>query len=135
MNPYGPAWVDPGSQDGPVLLLGGYLDGTTPPDSYDAVWDAIVEEYTDHGGPGGVNVVLADGTHNSEAWGVDDVTGETLGWEEAQEINFGEYQLVTELWWDFHLNGNERSGRTLKKLLEDDPWEDTQYAFTDNFDL
>ena len=32
MNPYGPAWVDPGNQDGPMLILGGKLDSTTPPE-------------------------------------------------------------------------------------------------------
>ena len=125
MNPYGPGWVNPGSQDGSVLLLGGYLDGTCPPDSYEAVWQAIVDEYEDNDGPGGVNAVLADGTHNDDAWGPED--------EDPSDCNFGRYQDVTELWWDFHLNDNPRSGRQLKRLLNRDPW--ARYAFTDNFEM
>ena len=65
MNPYGPAWVNPGNQDGPMLILGGKEDTTTPPESYEAVWDAVADN-----GIGGINAVLLAGTHNSEAWGV-----------------------------------------------------------------
>jgi dienelactone hydrolase len=61
MNPYGPAWVNPGNQDGPMMLLGGCLDATTPPDSYEAVWEAVQDN--DHGG---INAVLVDGTHNDD---------------------------------------------------------------------
>jgi predicted esterase len=129
MNPYGPAWVNPENQDGPLLLFGGTGDTTTPASSFVEVFDAISSE----GGKGGLLAELEGGTHNSEAWGVDEF-GVTLGWEEAQEFNFGEYQRVTELWWDFHLNGHAASGRRLKRLLDRDPW-DTQYAFTENFNL
>ncbi len=126
MNPYGPGWVNPGNQDGPMMLLGGCDDTTTPPDSYAAVWEAVKEN--NHGG---INAALVDGTHNDDPWGPSD--------EEAPEYNFGRYQIVTELWWDFHLNGNERSGRTLKKLLNKYPWNQdcfpTEYAFTDEFEL
>ena len=52
----------------------------------------------------------------------------------AQEVNFGRYQHVTELWWRFHLNDSTQSGRQLKRLLYREPW-DTQYAFTDDFEL
>lgn len=128
MNPYGPAWVNSGNQDGPVMLIGGNFDTTTPPDSYDAVWQAIqANEY------GGINAVLDVGTHNSEAWG-EDQDGVTLDYIGAREKNFGEYQEVTKLWWDYHLNDTGRSGRQLQQLLDRDPW-DTRYAFTDNFEL
>ncbi len=43
MNPFGPSWVDPGNQDGPMMLLGGTEDTTTPVSSFIAVWDAILE--------------------------------------------------------------------------------------------
>jgi hypothetical protein len=128
MNPYGPGWVNPGNQDGPVMLVGGDVDTTTPPGSYDAVWDGIQEN-----DEGGINAVLIGCTHNSEAWGVDS-DGSTLSTEDAKEFDFGEFQLVTELWWDFHLNGNAASGRRLKRLLDRGP-SDTQYAFTEDFEL
>jgi len=129
MNPYGPAWVNPEIQDGPVMLLGGTADTTTPTSSFQEVFDAILYE----GDKGGLLAVLEGGSHNSEAWGVYE-NGETMSWEDAQEVNFGEYKRVTKLWWDFHLNGNARSGRQLQRLLDRDPW-DTQYAFTENFEL
>jgi hypothetical protein len=129
MNPYGPAWVNPENQDGPLMLLGGTGDTTTPTSSFMEVFHAIASE----DGQGGLLAELDGGTHNSEAWGVDEF-GDTLGWEEAQEFNFGKYQRVTELWWDFHLNGHAASGRRLKRILDQDPW-DTQYAFTEDFDL
>jgi hypothetical protein len=126
MNPYGPAWVNSGNQDGPVMLLGGTDDTTTATDSFEEVWLAIQSN-----GQGGLLAELEGGTHNSEAWGVDEF-GVTLGWEEAQEINFGKYQRVTELWWDFHLNGNARSGQQLQRLFDRDPsWE---WWYTDGFD-
>jgi hypothetical protein len=119
MNPYGPAWVNPGSQDGPVLLLGGWDDGTCPPDSYKAVWEAVQGNHH-----GGINAVLADGTHNDDAWGPED--------EDPSDCNFGRYQDVTELWWDLHLNENPLSGRQLNRLLNRDPsWE---WWYTDGFE-
>jgi hypothetical protein len=113
-NPYGPAWVNPGNQDGPMMLLGGCLDTTTPPDSYADEWEAVKEN--DHDG---INAVLEDGTHNDDPWGPSG--------EDATDYNFGRYQIVTELWWDFHLNDNERSGRTLMKILNKYPWNQDCY--------
>jgi hypothetical protein len=115
MNPYGPGWVNPGSQDGPVLLLGGWDDGTCPPDSYEAVWLAVQEN--DHGG---INAKLADGNHNDDAWGPEAA--------DPSQCNFGRYQRVTELWWQFHLNNKVETGRQLTRLLDRDPW-DTEYDF------
>ena len=43
-------------------------------------------------------------------------------------------RATTELWWQKHLNGNARSGRTMKRLLDKAPW-DTDYAFTEDFNL
>jgi dienelactone hydrolase len=131
MNPYGPAWVNPENQDGPLMLLGGTADTTTPTSSFLEVFYAVTESQ------GGLLAELDGGTHNSEAWGSTfDENGEetTMGWEDAQKVNFGLYQAVTELWWQFHLNDNSRSGRQLKRLLDRDPW-DTEYAFTDDFEL
>ena len=115
MNPYGPAWVNPENQDGTLMLLGGTEDTTTPTSSFLEVFYAVRE------GQGGLLAELIGGNHNSEAWGVDE-EGDALGWEEAQEINFGEYQRVTELWWDFHLNGNARSEQRLNQVLDRGPW-------------
>jgi hypothetical protein len=122
MNPYGPGWVNPGNQDGPMLLLGGANDTTTPTDSFLEVWQAI--QSNDQGG------LLAEldefhaGTHNSEAWGStfdEDDNETTMGWDDAREVNFGKYQRVTELWWDIHLNGNARRERQLQRLFDRDP--------------
>ena len=127
MNPYGPNWVDSGNQDGPMMLLGGTHDTTTPVSSFIAVWEAIQEN------KGGLLAVLEGGTHNSEAWGVDE-NGSTLDYHGAAEKDFGQYQDVTELWWQKHLNGNSRSGRTMKRILDKAPW-DTGYAFSEDFKL
>jgi hypothetical protein len=129
MNPYGPSWVDPGNQDGPMMLIGGSEDTTTPTSSFRAVFDAT------KGREGGLLAELQGGTHNSEGWGVDPLTGDTLNFEGAREHNFGEYQKVTEPWWQFHLNGHARSGGQLKRLLDRDPWI-TEYTFIEGgFDL
>jgi predicted esterase len=125
MNPYGPGWVNSGNQDGPLMLLGGTDDTTTPTDSFEEVWQAIQSN-----GQGGLLAVLEGGSHNSEAWGVY-ANGDTMSWEDAQEVNFGKYQRVTELWWNFYLNGNARSGRQLQRLLNRDPsW---VWLYTDGF--
>jgi dienelactone hydrolase len=121
MNPYGPGWVNPGNQDGPMMLIGGTEDTTTPVSSFEAVWQAIQDN-----DQGGLLAVLQGGTHNDDAWGPDD--------ESAPDYNFGRYQRVTELWWQFHLNDKGDAGRQLKRALDKDPW-DTQYAFTENFEL
>ena len=123
MNPYGPAWVNSEDQDGPVFIVGGRMDTTSPPDSYQAVWDAISSQ----GDPGGVNAVLINGTHNSEAW---NGTGDpnTFSCEDAAEGNFGAYQNVGMLWWDIQLKGKKYTG-ILKSLLGDDEvWEAPQYS-------
>ena len=124
MNPYGPAWVDPGNQDGPMLILGGQLDSTTPPESYDAIWEAVADN-----GIGGINAVLLGCTHNSDAWGVDSYPGgATLDNDEASKINFVKYQKVTEYWWDYFLNDNQGSLDFLdEELSKTDEW-DAEYA-------
>ncbi len=109
------------------MLLRGTHDTTTPVSSFIAVWDAI------QGNKGGLLAVLEGGTHNSEAWGVDE-NGNTLDCVGAADHDFGKFQQVTELWWQKHLNGNARSGRTMKRVLDKAPW-DTGYAFTEDFDL
>ena len=73
--------------------------------SFQEVFDAILYESD----KGGLLAVLEGGSHNSEAWGVYE-NGETMSWEDAHEVNFGEYQRVTELWWQFHLNDKVGAG-------------------------
>ena len=121
MNPYGPNWVDPGNQDGPMMLLGGTADTTTPVASFIAVWDGILEEESQSDGPGGLLAVIEGGSHNSEAWGVD-AEGDTLPTLEAALFDFGRFQRVTELWWQIFLNDQLGKARDLKRALDKDPW-------------
>ncbi len=121
MNPYGPNWVDPGNQDGPMMLIGGTDDTTTPVSSFLAVWDAIQAN-----GIGGLLAVLEGGTHNDDAWAPAD------DFFNPQDYDFGRYQRPSELWWRFHLKGSASAGRQLKRLLDKSPW-DTRYALTDKF--
>jgi predicted esterase len=114
MNPYGPSWIDAGKQDGPVMLLGGTEDINTPLSSFIAVWEAIQDN-----GQGGLLAVLEGGKHSDDAWGPEG--------EDETKFNFGRYQEITELWWQFFLNDNENAVRRLKNILGKDPWV-TQYA-------
>lgn len=122
MNPFGPHWVDPSNQDGPMMLLGGTDDTTTPVSglvwSFEEVWNAI--NVNDQGG---LLAVVDGGTHNDQAWGPADLdTGATLTTEAASEFDFGEYQEVTELWWQIFLNDNVEKVAKLKRLLGRAPW-------------
>ena len=76
-----------------MLILGGLNDTTSPPESYQAVWEAVGAN-----GIGGINAALINGTHNSEAWGVDPYPdGETLDNADAAKFNFMKYQVISEL--------------------------------------
>jgi dienelactone hydrolase len=123
MTPYGPDWVDPGSQDGPMMLIGGTDDTTTPVSSFLPVWEAIQAN-----GVGGLLAVLIGGTHNDDAWAPAD------DFDNPQDYDFGRFQRPTELWWQFHLNGKASAGRQLERELNADPWI-TDYAFTEEFRL
>jgi len=109
MNPYGPSWVDAGNQDGPVMLLGGRDDLLTPVSSFILAWEAIKSD-----DQGGILAILQGGNHNDDAWGPED--------EDPTDYNFGRYQKVTELWWQFTLNDKEQAGAQLKRLLDKAPW-------------
>ena len=121
MNPYGPSWIDAGNQDGPVMAIGGTDDNVVPLSYFKDAWTAI--QANDQGG---LLAVLQGGDHSTDAWG-------PVG-ENPEDYNFGRYQDITELWWQFHLNDNAVASRTLKRILDKTPW-DTQYAFTANFYL
>jgi dienelactone hydrolase len=121
MNPWGPRWVGAEIQDGPVMLLGGTDDEITPVSSFEAAWLAIQSN-----DQGGLLAVLEGGTHNSDAWGEED--------KDPEDCTFRNYQNVTELWWQINLNDNAQAGRALKLILDQNPWE-TEYSFTDSFDL
>ena len=123
MTPYGPDWVDPGSQDGPMMLIGGTDDTTTPVSSFLPVWEAVQAN-----GVGGLLAVLIGGTHNDDAWAPAD------DFDNPQDYDFGRFQRPTELWWRFHLNGDASAGRQLERELNNDPWI-TDYAFTEEFRL
>ena len=107
MNPYGPGWVEPGNQDGPVMVLTGSEDSATP-----YSWTYPVFQGVQTNDQGGLYAVLQGAGHN----------------------DIDRYQTVVMLWWQFTLNDQENSGRSLKRILDKDPWE-TQYAFTGNFEL
>lgn len=129
MNPYGPNWPSVGPMSAPLFLLGGALDTTTPPASYDAVWFDVLD-----GDAGGINAVASDGTHNSDAWGVDPITGETLPTDEAALIDFVRYQSLTEHFWRFVLKDDAGAGASLQAALLLAPW-DTEVHETAGFDL
>jgi dienelactone hydrolase len=118
MNPYGPSWVNSENQDGPVLILGGSNDTTTPPGSYQAVWDAISGQVN----PGGINAVLDGGTHNSEAWNGTTGSLGTFSCDDAAMENFGAYQDIGAMWWQIQLNGANLLQGPLKALLDAAPW-------------
>lgn len=105
MNPYGPGWVDLYDQDGPVTLLGGTDNRTTPLGPFLKVWYVVQQN-----GIGGILAVVEEATHNSEAWGVDE-DRKTFDTEGASNFDFGRPQDVTELWWRFHLNDESAAGR------------------------
>jgi hypothetical protein len=107
LNPYGPSWneVNP---DGPVLIVGGDLDTTTPPESYEKAWQKIKA-----GEWGGINATLREGDHNNNAWVHEGCSPE--------KSNFGDYQDLTLAWWNFYLNGKLDSN-VCELLDEDEKW-------------
>ncbi len=107
MNPYGPSWVDAANQDGPVMIITGSEDIVTP-----LSWTLPVFEAVQTNDQGGLFAVLQGAGHSE----------------------VGRYQTVVKLWWQFTLNEKVGAGRHLMRILDKDPWE-TQYAFTENFDL
>lgn len=122
MNPYAANWNNADSQDGPVMIIGGSDDTVVPVETYAVpAWNKILD-----GGMGGVFTVLDGGDHNSDAWappGVDPAT-----------TNFGNYQIITNLWWQKTLNDSPSAGSSLKQILDQSPWT-TQYEFTAFFQL
>jgi len=118
MNPYGPGWVRPGNQDGPMMLIGGTEDTTTPTSSFLAVWEAIQSN-----GQGGLLAELQGCAHNDEAWAPEG--------ENPEDCNFGRYQDVTELWWQIYLNDSGDLSE-LETLLDLHGYWD--YEFTDGLD-
>jgi acetyl esterase/lipase len=100
MNPYGPSWVDAAKQDGPVMILTGSEDLTTPRSWTYPVFEAIQEN-----GQGGLYAVLEGAGHS----------------------DLDRYQEVVLLWWQFTLNDRSGAGRRVKRILDNDPW-DTDYA-------
>jgi len=100
MNPYGPGWVNAGSQDGPVLVLTGANDVATP-----YSWTYPVFEAVQTNGIGGLYAVHQVVGHN--------------------DLDF--YKPVPMLWWQYTLNGKVGAGKNLKKILGNEPWH-TQYT-------
>jgi len=98
MNPYGPGWVNAGSQDGPVLVLTGANDVVTP-----YSWTFPVFEAVQTNGIGGLYAVHQVAGHN----------------------NLDYYKPVPILWWQYTLNGKVGAGKEVMKILGKDPW-DTQ---------
>lgn len=122
MNPYASRWRGADSQDGPVMIIGSSNDAVAPIETYAVpAWNKILA-----GGEGGVYTVLQGGNHNADAWapgGVDPTT-----------TNFGNFQTITNLWWQFHLNDSPSAGQPLKQILDQSPWV-TEYDFTADFQL
>jgi hypothetical protein len=131
MNPYGPAWVRPEDQTGQVLILGGRRDTTTPPESYEAVSEAILAQAD----PGGISAVSKLGTHNSDAWGTYDAEGlMTMSCIDAAEKDFGDFQDPGRHWWKANLENNAGAMVLLRAELCDDlTWEAPQHAGVEGF--
>lgn len=100
MNPWGPNWVGAESQDGPVMVVTGELDETTPEKYTYPVYEAIQTN-----GIGGLYAMLDDAAHN----------------------DVGLYQEVVMLWWQYRLNDKDNAGKKLKRIISKDPWA-TLYA-------
>jgi dienelactone hydrolase len=100
MNPYGPSWVSAAKQDGPVMVLTGAEDLTTP-----YSWTYPVFEAVQTNDQGGLYAVHQDAGHS----------------------DLDLYQTVVKLWWQFTLYDDAGAGQDLKDILADDPW-DTEYA-------
>lgn len=122
MNPYAANWNGTDSQDGPVMVIGGSNDTVTPVASYaQPAWDKVSTS-----GYGGVFTILDGGDHNTDAWapvGVDPTT-----------TNFGNFQTITNLWWQKLLNDSPAAGNSLKQILDQAPWT-TEYVFAGGFQL
>ncbi len=112
MNPYGPSWneVNP---DGPVLILGGFNDTTTPPGSYLKAWQQIGAN-----GIGGINATEMNGDHNNNAWAIPG--------EKPEDCNFGNYQELALEWWKIQFY-NEPANRLCEILADDETW-DVRYS-------
>ena len=121
MNPYGPNWNKAADQDGPMMILGGTNDTVTPVSSFLAVWEAIQTN-----GQGGLLAVLDGGGHSDDAYGPDAISALTQ--------NFGNFQEVTNLWWQYHLNDDASAVADLELLLSAPQW-DTQYSESGSFML
>ena len=122
MNPWGPRWVGAEIQDGPVMLLGGTDDEITPVSSFEAAWLAIQSN-----DQGGLLAVLQGGNHNDDAWGPEG--------EDPEDYNFGNYQSITELWWQLLLKDNAKVGCDLKNILDDKETWDTEYSILEICDF
>ena len=106
MNPWGPNWVGVESQDGPVMIVTGELDETTP-----KKWTYPVYEAIQTNGIGGLYTVLQGAGHN----------------------DVGLYQEVVMLWWQYRLNDKDNAGKKLELILaNEDDWK-TEYAFPFEF--
>ncbi len=106
MNPYGPNWAGVGSQEGPVLMIGGGNDTTTPTSSFLPAWELIAAN-----GIGGLLVEKPDGTHNGDAWAPAD------DFDNPQNYNFGDYQEIVRLWWRIFLENADESDALLAELV------------------
>lgn len=107
MNPYGPSWVDAANQDGPMMIITGSEDTTTP-----LSWTYPVFEAVQTNDQGGLFTILQGAGHN----------------------DISRYQTVVKLWWQFTLYDRDNAGKQLARILERDPW-DSEYAITDTFDF
>jgi predicted esterase len=106
MNPYGPSWISAADQDGPVMVLTGANDAVTP-----YSWTYPVFEALQTNDQGGLYAVHQDAGHS----------------------NLDLYEEVIKLWWEYTLYDAD-VGLVLKNILDNGPW-DSQYAFTENFEL
>jgi dienelactone hydrolase len=100
MNPYGPSWVSAGDQDGPVMVLTGKFDSTTPYSWTYPVFEAQLE------------------TGNDAVYAVH---------QDAGHSDLDLYQEVVKLWWQFQLNDENDAFDAMTALLSTADWV-TEYS-------
>ena len=122
MTPYASNWRGANNQSGPALIIAGSADDVAPADTYATpAWQEIQSS-----GEGGAYATLLGGDHNTDAWGP--------AGQDPNQFNFGRYQYVSELWWQYTLKQDSSVGATLKTLLDNTPWQ-TVYEVTPSFNL
>lgn len=122
LTPYAANWPGASNQQGPVMLLAGGADEVAPVSNYALpAWQQVQQSRQ-----GGLLAIAQGADHNTDAWGP--------AGQDPTQFNFGQFQYISELWWQLTLNQDQSVGATLKTLLDNSPWT-TEYQFSAAFQL